>query len=76
MSLTAEVKVNRDTIAHVHCQRHVDLSKPQAEEKPDDVYTYVVKVDLPHRGKGVAVIEHRYGDGALVLLRKALETLT
>jgi hypothetical protein len=78
MSLTAEVKVNGVTIGYVECRRGLERSgRLPGKLDEDDVNRYWAKLTYHPSGSVVrSKLQHRYGDGAFVLLTKALETLT
>ena len=73
MSLVVRISVNNDTLFWVTAQRqHPVMTVCQ----PDTVCTYgVERVEAdPFRPiRSLGLLEHRYGDGAVVLARKMLE---
>ena len=74
MPLHVTVKINRETIETLH------IGRIEGGTGPDDINKYLVVVgEEPLRMDtweeyGVAY-KHRYGDGALVCVRKALDAL-
>lgn len=74
MPLHVTVKINRETLETLH------IGRIEGGTEPDDINKYLVVVgEEPLRMDawekyGVAY-EHRYGDGALVCVRKALDAL-
>lgn len=85
MALVAEIKINRELIAVVCAVR---VSNVDAGNDPELVSDYRVEVWHPTEGfedfrddppiHQVALpgtVQHRYGDGALALMRKAMELL-
>ena len=75
MSLHGEIRVNGQTIGGFEITRQTTLPDEQSH---DDVYTYAVDVRQDETLQGNPSIherfdlEHRYGDGALALVAKAL----
>lgn len=77
MALIIRLQVNSTMLKTIEVQR-VEGSKD-----PDSINTYRCS-DWPYIGPGMAalepdadlMIEHRYGDGAVVLARKVLEALS
>lgn len=67
MSLWFDLMVNSETIGRMAIQRKAPLGKIG----DDDIGVYDVTVD----GQFAARLEHRYGDGAWELARKAIESL-
>lgn len=70
MVLWAQVNANNELVASIAIRRTTP-GKPRS----DDVNEYETEVVFNGR-VSQTVVEHRYGDGALVLMRKALEALT
>lgn len=67
MSLWFTLRVNRDEVGSLVVRRLTNLEETVL---PDDVVsTYLVTRDGRKAGK----VEHRYGDGPWVLVRKALD---
>lgn len=70
MALHGSVAVNGAEIARWSARRVAPGGWPEA----DDLCTYECEVTT-QQGEGMrATLEHRYGDGALALLRKILDT--
>lgn len=71
MALWFRLRCNDEHLGTCVIQRteHLDLSDPAAIA--DEVCTYTVTID----GKAEILVEHRYGDGAWELVRKALEAV-
>jgi hypothetical protein len=73
MPLHVTIKINRHTIETLH------IARLSGGTKPNDMNTYAAVLgEQPYWvedwEKGVQY-EHRYGDGALICVKKALETL-
>lgn len=69
MALVIDVAVNTDRLHRVLAQRMWPETKPT---DPDTMGRYEVRLD----GAVAAWIDHRYGDGALVLAEKAVMAAT
>jgi hypothetical protein len=70
MSLWMDLRVGKNAvIGRLEIIR--TTGKGDLHPAPDAVYTYRVLRD----GRQVAIVAHRYGDGAWALLRKALNAL-
>lgn len=70
MSLIIEVKVNHQVVGVVVATRvtNIDVERPD----PDQVSRYRV-TRMGYRTTEYGHVDHTYGDGAMVLARKALE---
>lgn len=66
MSLWFTLRINRKEIGSLVIRR---IDPYDLQPEPGTIGTYVVVRDGQELGK----VEHRYGDGAWVLVRKALE---
>jgi hypothetical protein len=75
MSLHFELMIGRNVIGFMEIQRMVDLDLMNKAAIADVVSPYQVTVQSEHARKPrrIGTVEHRYGDGAWVLLAKALE---
>lgn len=77
MALHGEIRVNGQTIGGFDITRQSTL--PDGGASPDDVFTYHCNVHQDQTLEGNPAIqvgfdiEHRYGDGALALVAKALD---
>lgn len=74
MPLHVTININREVLETLH------IGRIEGGEKPDDINKYLVVVGekpwMPDAWKMYGVeYEHRYGDGALVCVRKALDAL-
>lgn len=68
MSLWFLLNINNQCIGRLDVQRQDDLDLSDPAAIADVVSTYTVRVDELDR----AEVRHRYGDGAWVLVRRAL----
>jgi hypothetical protein len=69
MSLYFDLRIQHQIIGSMEIQRVEDLDLIDKEAIADAVSTYKVRVN----DKMVGTVHHRYGDGAWVLLGKAVE---
>jgi hypothetical protein len=74
MPLHVQIRLNRQLLSEIH------ITRAEGGTDPDDVNTYIaVTEEEPlyleeYQERGVK-FKHRYGDGAEVCVRKALEAL-
>jgi hypothetical protein len=74
MPLHVTIKINRETLETLH------IGRIKGGTRPNDLNSYLVIVGEEPLGlseweSGGVEYSHRYGDGALVCVRKALEAL-
>lgn len=73
MSLWFDLRLGYDNLGTVTMQR---MEGGLEVDDPDSVNRYQVELTrTTERGRLRCVVEHRYGDGAWVLVRKALQAL-
>jgi hypothetical protein len=69
VSLWFDLRVGRNVIGRMEIRRTRYLDLTDKAAIADEVSVYEITIDDEPRG----TVEHRYGDGAWTLLRKALE---
>lgn len=75
MSLFIHLTVGHHTVDHIRVSRISNTGTATLD--PDDVSTYQVDRDVYGTGEPMlAIVTHRYGDGATELARLALNALT
>jgi hypothetical protein len=71
VALTADLKVNSIPIGHIYIRR----TSPKISVITDDTvcnYEWIIRIN-GHNTYSNQQLEHRYGDGALELIRKVIE---
>lgn len=73
MTLHFALQVNGNTIGTFEAQRMTEqTTPPNTEEHADAVHDYAIDIRETEGSRHTFVLSHRYGDGAFVLVQKAI----